>query len=98
MVSRYGMSEAGFLNVSDEAMLHGGEVAMMVHRVADQLLRDAHRDAYALLSAHQAQLRAVAEKLLDEENLTLAQVRATIAELPRTEPLFCAQVRHDAKP
>jgi cell division protease FtsH len=81
MVTRYGMSRHGYLLVDDDTVRMGGEVAREVRAVAEELLREAHEAATALLTAHRALLTAVAEELLEAENLTLAQLRVIQAEV-----------------
>jgi ATP-dependent Zn protease len=48
---------------------------MLVREVAEELLAEAHEDAYGLLEANRPLLDAIAEELLDKENLTLADLR-----------------------
>ncbi|MGJ7439769.1 ATP-dependent metallopeptidase FtsH/Yme1/Tma family protein [Aquipuribacter sp. MA13-6] len=91
MVTKYGMSRHGYLLVDDDTVRMGGEVAREVREVAEELLREAHAAATALLTGHRALLNAVAEQLLEAENLTLAQLRVIQAEvsardLPRVPP------------
>ncbi len=97
MVTKYGMSRHGYLLVDDDTVRMGGEVAREVREVAEELLREAHTAATALLTGHRALLTAVAEGLLEAENLTLAQLRVIQAEvaardLPRV-PLQPARAR-----
>jgi len=75
MVSKYGMTRHGYLLVDDDTIRMGGDVAMAVRAVAEELLSDAHEDAFQLLATHRALLDAVAEALLEAENLTLAQLQ-----------------------
>ncbi|WP_380169494.1 ATP-dependent metallopeptidase FtsH/Yme1/Tma family protein [Jannaschia sp. R86511] len=81
MVTKYGMSRHGYLLVDDDTVRMGGEVAHEVRAVAEELLRQAHRDATSLLTGNRALLTAVAEQLLEAENLTLAQLRVIQAEV-----------------
>ncbi|MFC5381969.1 ATP-dependent metallopeptidase FtsH/Yme1/Tma family protein [Aquipuribacter nitratireducens] len=75
MVTKYGMSRHGYLLVDDDTVRMGGEVATRVREVAEELLREAHQDAYGLLSGNRALLEAVAEALLEHEDLTLTDLR-----------------------
>lgn len=75
MVSKYGMTRHGYLLVDDDTIRMGGDVAVEVRAVAEELLSDAHEEAFALLSTHRGLLDAVAEALLEAENLTLAQLQ-----------------------
>lgn len=97
MVTKYGMSRHGYLLVDDDTVRMGGEVAREVREVAEELLREAHSAATALLTGNRALLTAIAEELLESENLTLAQLRVIQAEvagrdLPRV-PLQPARTR-----
>jgi cell division protease FtsH len=76
MVTKYGMSQAGYLNVDDDTVRMGGEVAAEVRRTANDLLAEAHTDAHALLSQNHALLQAVAEQLLIEESLNKNEIIA----------------------
>lgn len=75
MVTKYGMSRLGYLLVDDDTVRMGGDVGMLVREVAEELLAEAHEDAYRLLAANRPLLDAIAEELLDKENLTLADLR-----------------------
>lgn len=75
MVTKYGMTRHGYLLVDDDTIRMGGDVAMEVRAVAEELLSDAHEDVFVLLSTHRALLEAVAAALLEAENLTLAQIQ-----------------------
>ena len=75
MVSKYGMTRHGYLLVDDDTIRMGGDVAVEVRAVAEELLSDAHEDAFALLSTHRGLLDAVADALLEAENLTFAQLQ-----------------------
>jgi cell division protease FtsH len=78
MVTKYGMSRLGSVLVDDETVRMGGPVAQQVREVAEELLAEAHADAYELLSAHHELLRSVARALLDRENLTLRDLRQIV--------------------
>lgn len=75
MVSKYGMTRHGYLVVDDDTIRMGGDVAMEVRAVAEELLAAAHEAAFQLLATHRVLLDAVAEALLEAENLTLAQLQ-----------------------
>jgi cell division protease FtsH len=75
MVSKYGMTRHGYLLVDDDTIRMGGDVAVEVRAVAEELLSEAHEDAFHLLSTHRSLLDAVAEALLEAENLTLPQLQ-----------------------
>ncbi len=75
MVTKYGMTRHGYLLVDDDTIRMGGDVAVEVRAVAEELLSDAHEEAAALLGTHRALLDAVAEALLEAENLTYAQLQ-----------------------
>ncbi|WP_336922025.1 ATP-dependent metallopeptidase FtsH/Yme1/Tma family protein [Aquipuribacter sp. SD81] len=75
MVTKYGMSRHGYLLVDDDTVRMGGEVSTRVREVAEELLREAHQDAYGLLLANRALVDAVASALLEHEDLTLADLR-----------------------
>ena len=75
MVTKYGMSRHGYLLVDDDTIRMGGDVAVEVRAVAEELLSEAHEEAFALLSTHRGLLDAVAEALLEAENLTLSQLQ-----------------------
>ena len=78
MVTKYGMSRLGYVLVDDETVRMGGPVALQVREVAEELLAEAHADAYALLSEHHELLRRVALELLDRENLSLRELRELV--------------------
>ncbi len=75
MVTKYGMSRLGYLLVDDDTVRMGGDVGVLVREVAEELLAEAHEDAYRLLEDNRQLLDAIAEELLDKENLTLADLR-----------------------
>jgi cell division protease FtsH len=85
MVTKYGMSRLGYLLVDDETVRMGGPVAMQVREVAEELLAEAHDDAYALLSELHVLLESVATELLDRENLTLRELREIAAAVVGAE-------------
>ena len=49
-----------------------------MHLEVDRLLRNAHREAGALLDAHGELVRAIAEALLEQENLSRAEIAAIV--------------------
>ncbi|HET8615381.1 MAG TPA: AAA family ATPase [Actinomycetales bacterium] len=73
LVTQYGMSRLGYMVRSDGVLQAGG--MREVNEVVEELLGEAHAKATELVRAHRALLDAVAERLLDVETLTLAQVR-----------------------
>ncbi|HEX5532976.1 MAG TPA: AAA family ATPase [Actinomycetales bacterium] len=75
MVTKYGMSRLGYLLVDDDTVRMGGDVGVLVREVAEELLTEAHEDVYRLLEDNRPLLDAIAEELLDKENLTLADLR-----------------------
>jgi cell division protease FtsH len=81
MVTKYGMSKAGYLNVDDDTVRMGGEVAAEVRRTANDLLEEAHTDAHALLVRHRDLLEAVADQLLIDESLNKHQINAIRSRL-----------------
>ena len=83
MVTQHGMSGLGYAVVSADTVRMGGAVAERVHLEVDRLLRDAHQEAGALLQAHADLVRAIAEGLLDLENLSRADI-AAIVDAQRT--------------
>lgn len=84
MVTKYGMSRLGYVLVDDETVRMGGPVALQVREVAEELLSEAHTDAYALLSEHHELLRRVAVELLDKENLSLRELRTIVDDAAAT--------------
>jgi cell division protease FtsH len=85
MVTKYGMSRLGYLLVDDETVRMGGPVAQQVREVAEEMLAEAHEDAYSLLSSHHVLLTAVARELLDRENLTLRELRQIAADVAQKD-------------
>jgi cell division protease FtsH len=85
MVTKYGMSRLGYLLVDDETVRMGGAVGQQVREVAEELLAEAHEDAYSLLSSHHVLLEVVAGQLLDRENLTLRELKQIVAEIPQPD-------------
>ncbi len=83
MVTQHGMSSLGYAVVSPDTVRMGGAVAERVHLEVDRLLREAHHEAAALLRAHADLVRAIAEALLEHENLSRADITA-IADARRT--------------
>jgi len=83
MVTQHGMSGLGYAVVSADTVRMGGAVAERVHLEVDRLLRDAHQEAGAVLQAHADLVRAIAEALLDHENLSRADI-AAIVDAQRT--------------
>ena len=83
MVTQYGMSRLGYAVVAADTVRMGGPVAERVHLEVDRLLRDAHHQAADLLLEHRDLVRAIAEALLDRENLSRADITALV-EADRT--------------
>ncbi len=107
MVTTYGMSRYGYLLVDDETVRMGGDVAKEVRAVAEELLAEAHGAATTLLRGNRALVTAVAEALLDRENLTLLELRdiqldvaaQDLARIPAREPARVpAQERRAGRP
>jgi cell division protease FtsH len=73
MVTQYGMSSLGLARLSPDQLV-SGPLAERVHLTINGLLDDALERARALLAEHEPLLRAVAEELLLEETLHLADV------------------------
>jgi cell division protease FtsH len=86
MVTQHGMSRLGYAVVSPDTVRMGGPVAERVHLEVDRLLRAAHEEAGALLSAHAGLVRAVAEALLEHEDLSRADL-AALVDAPGTARL-----------
>jgi cell division protease FtsH len=73
MVTRYGMSTLGLASLTPDQIVTG-PVAEQVNHAVNELLGAALDAARALLAAHAPLLRAVAEELLVEETIHLADV------------------------
>ena len=74
MVTEYGMSTLGVTRLTPE-MLAAGNMADTVHATVDTMCTEALDLARALLSTHREFLNAVAETLLVDETLDLAELR-----------------------
>ena len=86
MVTKYGMSRHGYLLVDDDTVRMGGEVAKEVRAVAEELLAEAHAAATTLLRGNRTLVTAIAEALLDRENLTLVELRGIQLDVAAQEP------------
>ncbi len=80
MVTRYGMSTLGVASLSPEQVVNG-PLATQVHTAVNELLDEALGQARALLQANAALLQAVADGLLLEETLHLADILRLQGEL-----------------
>lgn len=80
MVTQYGMTDFGYAQVDADTLRVGGQVAARAHESIEALLRDAHRQATALLEEHGALLEAVALALLAEETLPGTRIAELVAE------------------
>lgn len=80
MVTQYGMTDFGYAQVDADTLRVGGQVAARAHESIEALLRDAHRQATALLEEHGALLEALALALLAEETLPGTRIAALVAE------------------
>jgi cell division protease FtsH len=76
MATRYGMTSLGY-----QVRRGGSAPAQDVSDVVDELLLGAHTAATKLLGEHKIFLRAVADELLAEETLTLADVHQIATRL-----------------
>ena len=73
MVCEYGMSELGPIAIDPAQVM--GEDAVRVRRVVTTMIEDAAARADALVGEHWTLVRAVAEALLEHEDLTREQLR-----------------------
>jgi cell division protease FtsH len=78
MVTQHGMSSLGYAVVAADTVRMGGAVGERVHLEVDRLLRDAHHEAAALLDTHADLVRAIAEALLEHENLSRTDLAAIV--------------------
>ncbi|HVE99410.1 MAG TPA: AAA family ATPase [Mycobacteriales bacterium] len=74
MVTEYGMSTLGVTRLTPD-LLAAGTLADTVHATVDTMCTEALDLARALLSTHRAFLEAIAESLLVDETLDLAELR-----------------------
>jgi len=75
MVTEYGMTDFGYVQLDADTLRMGGEVAMRAHEQMNQLLSDAHLRAEALLAENRPLLTLVAQALLAEETLSVDRIR-----------------------
>lgn len=80
MVTQYGMTDFGYAQVDADTLRVGGQVAARAHESIEALLRDAHRQATALLEEHGGLLEALALALLAEETLPGTRIAELVAE------------------
>ncbi len=78
MVTEYGMSTLGVTRLTPD-LLAAGTLADTVHAEVDTMCSEALELARALLTTHRAFLEAIAEALLVDETLDLADLRALAA-------------------
>ena len=84
MVTQYGMSNLGFINLEPDntSMLisssHTGDNPVM--KEIESIISKSIEDCATLLKAHQSELKALAEALLEQETLTGAEVEDVIAK------------------
>jgi len=83
MVTRYGMSPLGVASLTPEQVING-PLAEQVHAAVNVLLDEALAEARGLLQAHAELLEAVADGLLLDETLHLADILRLQGELVET--------------
>lgn len=79
MVTEYGMTEFGLVQVDADTLRLGGAVAAQAHEVVSRLLCEALTQARQLLLDHRSELVALVEALLQEETLSGERVREVLA-------------------
>jgi cell division protease FtsH len=75
MATQYGMTDLGLAWRPEQMLAAGGGLLDKADEVVNKMLEDSRASAYDILKDNFESLKAIAEGLLDQETLTLAEVR-----------------------